>query len=886
MADNQIKMTIAALDQTRAAFDSIRSNFKSLESQSRSSVSSISSEWKKAAATIGTFFSAYQAASFVKDVVGTQVAFEGMTVAMESALGSSKASADSMAFLRAESQRLGLSLEDQTKGYVKIAAAAKGTALEGEPVKEIFTAIAEASTALKLSGEETQGALLAISQMMSKGKVSAEELRGQLGERLPGAFQVAAKAMGVTTGELDKMLQGGKIMAEDFLPKFSKALREHYSDALAKASQSTSANINRMKTAIFDFKVSLGEAFGSSTQDSVNAITTAMTRFREEISKPEAQEAIRELSSEFAELIVKAGEEAPEALRKVLSSLRSIMTFYDSLPGWLIEAGSMGLVGKILFGNKVGVILASISAIKSKMEELTGTKGQGNFGFEGIVNLSKDIKNLWSGKGLDGKYVPKAYRGYDSLDTEKARLEVAARQTQSTSTATAAPAPSPKTSPSSSGDDKAAKKLQQLQDRWKDLKLQLEADISTTGMDDFEKKLADVDAKAAKYLEEFKKVPGAADVIKRWAGLAKIDILDEQAQKDLEEYQKGLKEVAEQEKENAEEAKKAAKQKQDAREADINAQLTELDLAEQAGLAHRETLTERLRLTQELLDMQMSYLETLDKEKDPASWYSQLNAIKGTKSKFIELKNANQEVTGSFTEGWIKALKDWNDNAQTAFTAGREMARQTAQAMQDSFAEFFFDVLEGKFSSLHDYIKGFATSVNKILANTLAKAATDSIVNSGSSLLGSGISLISSLIGGGSSPGGASSYSTTSGSYFTADSTLALGQHKGGVGKEATFYRIVPSASFFGAPRYHSGIGPGERAAIIRNDEGVFTPGQMKNMASLSSITEALRNSGSNGGNSLSVNVPISINSDNKAMIAELKRSMENTAISVIRKYS
>jgi len=868
MADNQIKMTIAALDQTRSAFDSIRQNFKSLESQSRSSVSSISSEWKKAAATIGTFFSVYQAAAFAKDVISTQVAFEGMTVAMNSALGSSKASADSMVFLREESQRLGLSLEDQVKGYVKIAAAAKGTALEGKPVKEIFTAIAEASTALKLSGEETQGALLAISQMMSKGKVSAEELRGQLGERLPGAFQVAAKAMGVTTAELDKMLQEGKLTAEDFLPKFSKALREHYSDALASASQSTSANINRMKTAIFDFKVSLGEAFGSSTQDSVKAITTTMSRFREEISKPEAQEAIRKLSSEFAELIVKAGEEAPEALQKVLGGLRSIMTFYDSLPGWLIEAGSMGLVGKILFGNKVGAILASISVIKSKMEELTGTKGQGNFGFEGIVNLGKDLKNLWSGKGIEGNYVPKAYRGYDSLATEKARLEAAARQTKYIPT-TETTQHSPKTSPSASGDDNAAKKMQQLQERWNDLKLQLEADVSTSGMDEYEKKLADIDAKAAKYLKDFQKIPGAADVIKRWAGLAKVDILDEQAQKDLEEYQKYLKEVADQEKENAEEAKKAAKQKQDAREAEINAQLTELDLAEQAGLAHRETLTERLRLTQELLDMQMSYLETLDKEKDPASWYAQRNATNNTKNKLIELKNSNQEVTGSFSEGWNKAWKDWSATSQTAFTAGREMAQETAQAMQDSFSDLFFDVIEGRFSSLHDYLVAFGHSVNKILADILAKAATDSIMNysssSGSSLLGSAISFVSSLIGG---------------------SYTAIGQHKGGVGNEATFYRIVPNAAFFGAPRYHSGIGPGERAAIIRNDEGVFTPGQMKNMASLSSITEALRNSGSNGGNSLSVNVPISINSDNKAMIAELKRSMENTAISVIRKYS
>ena len=49
--------------------------------------------------------------------------------------------------------------------------------------------------------------------MISKGKVQAEELRGQLGERLPSAFQLAAKAMGMTTAQLDKFMADGKLTA-------------------------------------------------------------------------------------------------------------------------------------------------------------------------------------------------------------------------------------------------------------------------------------------------------------------------------------------------------------------------------------------------------------------------------------------------------------------------------------------------------------------------------------------------------------------------------------------------------------------------------------------------------------------------------------------------
>lgn len=51
-----------------------------------------------------------------------------------------------------------------------------------------------------------------------------------------------------------------------------------------------------------------------------------------------------------------------------------------------------------------------------------------------------------------------------------------------------------------------------------------------------------------------------------------------------------------------------------------------------------------------------------------------------------------------------------------------------------------------------------------------------------------------------------------------------------GPGDALNNVRYVHPAHFNDAPRLHSGIGPGERAAIIRTDESVLTPGQMKAM--------------------------------------------------------
>ena len=49
---------------------------------------------------------------------------------------------------------------------------------------------------------------------------------GQLGDVLPGALQVAAKALGMTTQQLDKAVSSGQVLASDLLPKMAKELHE------------------------------------------------------------------------------------------------------------------------------------------------------------------------------------------------------------------------------------------------------------------------------------------------------------------------------------------------------------------------------------------------------------------------------------------------------------------------------------------------------------------------------------------------------------------------------------------------------------------------------------------------------------------------------------
>jgi tape measure domain-containing protein len=162
-------------------------------------------------------------------------------------------------FLDQAVDALGLNVRSSSEGFKLWAGSTRGTELAGQKTRDIFWAVSEASTAMQLSGDDSKGVLLALSQMMSKGKVSAEELRGQMGEIIPGAFGLAAKSIGVSEAQLDKMLQKGELMSSEFLPKFAAELHKTFGGAAVTQSQSATANFNRMGTEIHRLKRTIGE---------------------------------------------------------------------------------------------------------------------------------------------------------------------------------------------------------------------------------------------------------------------------------------------------------------------------------------------------------------------------------------------------------------------------------------------------------------------------------------------------------------------------------------------------------------------------------------------------------------------------------------------------
>lgn len=202
----------------------------------------------------------------VKEFIDANVAIENFGRAMTLVTGSTEGAAESLDYVKRISNTLGLEITGTADNFVSLSAAAKGTALEGQATRDIFEAVSKAMSLLGKSSADTQGALLAIQQMISKGTVSAEELRGQLGERLPGAFQLAARAMDVTTAELGKLLEGGNVVATDLLPKLAAELNKTFGETTYVTT--FNAELNRLINSLKDLAVAGGDAglFGALTQ--------------------------------------------------------------------------------------------------------------------------------------------------------------------------------------------------------------------------------------------------------------------------------------------------------------------------------------------------------------------------------------------------------------------------------------------------------------------------------------------------------------------------------------------------------------------------------------------------------------------------------------------
>lgn len=250
--------------------------------------------------------------ALVRDSVGVALAFDRASKSIGAATGSQQAAGREMAFVREEADRLGLSLTSTAETYAGVANAAKGTVLQGQAARDIFIGVSEAATVLGKSADDTRGILLGVQQTISKGKVTSEELVQQISERLPGAYQAMADSLGLSTAQLGKRLEQGKVGLKD-LVGWAEELRKRFGSGLTDAVNSFQANLNRLGNMADELKRSLGEGF-------LSGFLAGFSDLRKAMSAEELKAAARDLG----ETLGKGLRTAADALMLLAKNLELV----------------------------------------------------------------------------------------------------------------------------------------------------------------------------------------------------------------------------------------------------------------------------------------------------------------------------------------------------------------------------------------------------------------------------------------------------------------------------------------------------------------------------------------------------------------------------------
>ncbi|HAN3360722.1 TPA: tape measure protein [Escherichia coli] len=264
----------------------------------------------------GAFYSVMGALNAYKAIMNAGLKRDSAQRAAKFVLGDKASEAET--FIRGLADKTGLNISEGLSSYAKFAAGAQGS-MSQEQTQELFGNATAMSRLMGLSNDELKGILKAFEQMASKGKIQAEELRGQLGDRMAGAFKLFAEALGMTTGQLDKLMKDGKILSSDTLPKVAKqmGLMIDKAGGWAEVAKSTQTALGKLANNWDDTMVKIF----SGSQDELNGFLSSLSNLLSEMG----------MSSSIA------GDAIGGLIDMLKAGVDDIRVFNNTIEGWILQ---------------------------------------------------------------------------------------------------------------------------------------------------------------------------------------------------------------------------------------------------------------------------------------------------------------------------------------------------------------------------------------------------------------------------------------------------------------------------------------------------------------------------------------------------------------------
>ena len=271
-------------------------------------------------------------------------------------------------YIQRQAFEKGIDLEVVAKGYRNFYSSAKMAGFDKGGIQQMYSDMLLSTRAIGASTQQTEGALLALEQMLSKGRVSMEELRRQMGNAIPGAFEIGARAMNMTTAEFNNFVQKVGIASSEFVPKFIKQLKEEYAGGFKGISETLSFATTRLSVAwkLFQLELFEGET-GKSFARMIDSLAKLMV-------SPEFKQFAKNLG-QILELIVKILSFAISHIRTILVLIGTggIMAVLPQIAKYLKLIGlGIGFITSTGILNGIRILVGSFWAMFAPMAALYG----------------------------------------------------------------------------------------------------------------------------------------------------------------------------------------------------------------------------------------------------------------------------------------------------------------------------------------------------------------------------------------------------------------------------------------------------------------------------------------------------------------------------------
>lgn len=355
-AANGLRQVSAAANSIRLppGLNAINNGLVRLNGSARSagsgllSLNGISNTVRNTLAGFGVVLGAFGFAQFISSTYDAVVAVDRFNNTIAATQGVNMVGKE-MEFVRKTAAELKLSIRGLMDSYAQFSASASLSGAAIEDTHKIFTAVSTAARVLKLDQDRVRLSFLALSQMFNKGKVSMEELRRQLGEQIPGVFELSAQAMGVTTAKLSEMISKGNVAANDLLPKLADKLMETFGPQVPAALNTAQAAFDNFGNAIFNVSEAFGRGFFDAFKGSLDSLATTM-------NDPAFIEGARAWGKALGEA-VSAAIQAVQWIAQHFDTLKNVVigflaiNFAGTVYGWVQSLAAAGQLATLTAYN-------------------------------------------------------------------------------------------------------------------------------------------------------------------------------------------------------------------------------------------------------------------------------------------------------------------------------------------------------------------------------------------------------------------------------------------------------------------------------------------------------------------------------------------------------